>query len=456
VEFVALGVDARAFMTESAAAVRSGGIPFLRRILAWGEQGIENQFRVLPEAAAGMDLVLGAGTILAGASAAELHGIPYRFIAYTPAMLPSAEHAPVFFPLQTRGRRVNRALWWSARAFVALVLRRDLNRARRALGLAPVRDAIGHVLSARPVLAVDAPLAGLPVDCGLDAVQIPCLHPRGGDPLPEKLEHFLAAGPAPVFFGFGSMPDHDPRATTRELLEAIEQIGCRALISRGWAELGDDALPGHVSLVDDVSHARLFSRTAAVVHHGGAGTTHSAARAGVPQLVVPHLLDQFYFARRVHELGGRAAGAAAPQAHRCASRRTRARHARQRAARRARGGARARVCGAPFARNAPGRAARWLMSDQSARQCDASASSSSTPAASARATARAAPRRGWPPSRCPHRRRRARAASARPRPGRFTVIVSLAPDAAPTGALESGAAASQSGFATSPGRLRIW
>jgi vancomycin aglycone glucosyltransferase len=303
VEFVALGVDARAFMTESAAAVRSGGIPFLRRILAWGEQGIENQFRVLPEAAAGMDLVLGAGTILAGASAAELHGIPYRFIAYTPAMLPSAEHAPVFFPLQTRGRRVNRALWWSARAFVALVLRRDLNRARRALGLAPVRDAIGHVLSARPVLAVDAPLAGLPVDCGLDAVQIPCLHPRGGDPLPEKLEHFLAAGPAPVFFGFGSMPDHDPRATTRELLEAIEQIGCRALISRGWAELGDGALPGHVSLVDDVSHARLFSRTAAVVHHGGAGTTHSAARAGVPQLVVPHLLDQFYFARRVHELG---------------------------------------------------------------------------------------------------------------------------------------------------------
>jgi vancomycin aglycone glucosyltransferase len=303
VEFVALGVDARAFMTESAAAVRSGGIPFLRRILAWGEQGIENQFRVLPEAAAGMDLVLGAGTILAGASAAEVHGIPYRFIAYTPAMLPSAEHAPVFFPLQTRGRRVNRALWWSARAFVALVLRRDLNRARRALGLAPVRDAIGHVLSARPVLAVDAPLAGLPVDCWLDAVQIPCLHPRRGEPLPEKLEHFLAAGPAPVYFGFGSMPDHDPRATTRELLEAIEQIGCRALISRGWAELGDGALPGHVCVVDDVSHARLFTRTAAVVHHGGAGTTHSAARAGVPQLVVPHLLDQFYFARRVHELG---------------------------------------------------------------------------------------------------------------------------------------------------------
>jgi vancomycin aglycone glucosyltransferase len=193
-----------------------------------------------------------------------------------------------------------------------VVLRARIRRARVAprpqpraarVGLAPVRDAIGHVLSPRPVLAVDAPFAALPADCAPGAVQIPCLHPRGSDPLPEKLERFLAAGPAPVYFGFGSMPDHDPRATTELLLAVVERVGCRALISRGWAELGEAALPEHVMVVGDVSHARLFARTAAVVHHGGAGTTHSAARAGVPQIVVPHLLDQFYFARRVHELG---------------------------------------------------------------------------------------------------------------------------------------------------------
>jgi vancomycin aglycone glucosyltransferase len=197
---------------------------------------------------------------------------------------------------------VNRVLWSCARA-LTLLLRRDLNRGRRALGLAPVRDTIGHVLSPRPVLAVDAPLAPLPADWVSRAVQIPCLHPRNGDPLPEKLETFLAAGPAPVYFGFGSMPDPDPCATTERLLAAIDRIGCRALISRGWAELGYTALPGHVRVVGEVSHTRLFARVAAVVHHGGAGTTHSAARAGVPQIVIPHLLDQFYFARRVHELG---------------------------------------------------------------------------------------------------------------------------------------------------------
>jgi UDP:flavonoid glycosyltransferase YjiC (YdhE family) len=303
IEFVALGLDARRFMTESAAAVHAGGIPFLRRILAWGEQSLESQFRVLPEAAAGMDRLFAAGTILAGASAAEIHGIPFRFVAYTPALLPSCDHAPAFLPFQPRSRMANRALWWTARALFTALVRRDVNRARHALGLPPVRDLLHHLLSPRPVLAVDRPFAPLPADCPIPAVQMPCLHPRGGDPLPEKLERFLAAGPAPVYFGFGSMPDHDPRATTELLIGVSDRIGCRALISRGWAELGDVALPEHVMIVGDVSHARLFTRTAAVVHHGGAGTTHSAVRAGVPQIVVPHLLDQFYFARRVHELG---------------------------------------------------------------------------------------------------------------------------------------------------------
>jgi len=302
-EFVAMGANARRFMSENAAALHAGGIPLLRAIQAWGEQSLAHQFRVLPDAVAGMDRLLAAGTILAGASAAELHGVPFRFVAYTPALLPSADHSPAFFPLQTRSRLANRALWWSARALFAVIVRRDLNRARRALGLRPVRDLVRHALSPRPVVAVDRPLASMPDDCPIAAAQIPCLHPRDGEPLPEKLARFLDAGPAPVFLGFGSMPDPDPAATTERLLGAIDALGCRALISRGWARLGEVALPENVMAIGAVSHARLFARVAAVVHHGGAGTTHTAARAGVPQIAIPHVLDQFYFARRVHELG---------------------------------------------------------------------------------------------------------------------------------------------------------
>jgi len=99
------------------------------------------------------------------------------------------------------------------------------------------------------------------------------------------------------------MTDPDPAATTRILLDAVSKAGCRALISEGWAGLGGGLLPEGVMRVGGVSHPALFQRSASVVHHGGAGTTTTAARAGVPQIVVPHLLDQHYWAQRVQLLG---------------------------------------------------------------------------------------------------------------------------------------------------------
>jgi vancomycin aglycone glucosyltransferase len=152
-------------------------------------------------------------------------------------------------------------------------------------------------------VAVDQALAAVPGDCPFAYDQIRCLHPFTPEPLPADLEQFLAAGPPPVYLGFGSMTDPDPGATTRRFLDAIAQLGGRALISRGWARLGAGPLPAGVMAIDPVSHVSLFPRLAAVVHHGGAGTTHTAARAGVPQVIVPHVLDQFYFARCAESLG---------------------------------------------------------------------------------------------------------------------------------------------------------
>ena len=175
---------------------------------------------MLPDAIAGMDRLLAAGTVLAAASAAELHGIPFRFVAFTPALLPSADHAPAFFPLQTRSRPPTARSGGCARALFAVLSPRPESRecgARPSAGARRLR----HMLSPRPVLAADRPLASLPGDCPIPAAQIPCLHPRDGEPLPEKLERFLDAGPAPVFFGFGSMTDPDPAATTEQLLTAI-------------------------------------------------------------------------------------------------------------------------------------------------------------------------------------------------------------------------------------------
>jgi len=120
-------------------------------------------------------------------------------------------------------------------------------------------------------------------------------------PLPAELEAFLAGGPPPVYVGFGSMPA--PKDIARVAVDAIQAQGRRALLARGWADLGPIADRDGCLVVGEVNQQALFRRVAAVVHHGGAGTTTTAARAGTPQVVVPQMADQPYFASRVADLG---------------------------------------------------------------------------------------------------------------------------------------------------------
>jgi UDP:flavonoid glycosyltransferase YjiC (YdhE family) len=120
---------------------------------------------------------------------------------------------------------------------------------------------------------------------------------------PQDLVDFLEAGEAPVYIGFGSMPDSKPQATTRMIIEAVQKAGKRAVILKGWAGFGIDDMPDNIHVLKYAPHSWLFPRMAAVVHHGGAGTTASSFRAGVPTIVVPHTADQPYWGRRIQQLG---------------------------------------------------------------------------------------------------------------------------------------------------------
>jgi vancomycin aglycone glucosyltransferase len=303
VEFRAVGRSVRDFMGKQAEAVSRGGVALLRSIRQYLAVALADQFAQLPDAARGADLIIGAGAQGAAGSTAEILDVPYRYVAYCPTLLPSPEHPPVFLPFRRSREGFNRGLWRFSRFAFNRGLRPALNRHRSALGLGPISDLLDHLLSPRPVLAADPLLGALPSRATLPFDHIPCLHPFDVKPLPAKLEAFLDSGSPPVYLGFGSMTDPDPAATTRNLLDAISKAGCRALISEGWAGLGGGALPEGVMRVGTVSHPALFQRVAAVVHHGGAGTTTTAARAGVPQILVPHLLDQHYWAQRVQLLG---------------------------------------------------------------------------------------------------------------------------------------------------------
>lgn len=119
----------------------------------------------------------------------------------------------------------------------------------------------------------------------------------------RALQAFLHEGPAPVYVGFGSMPLSDPQGMTRAVLEALDACGCRGVLAAGWGGLGTGALPAHVHALAQAPHAWLFPRMAAIVHHGGAGTTAAALRAGRPSVVCPFFGDQPFWARRVAALG---------------------------------------------------------------------------------------------------------------------------------------------------------
>lgn len=301
--FHPVGVEVQAWLSAHAAAITDRPWRMLREAVRYSRACLDAQFEVLPDATAGADRIVGAGVQVAGPSVAALHGVPYRYLAYCPVLLPSAEHPSMTVSRQTLPRAVNRLSWSLTRAFFNAVFRRTLAARRAAFGLPPVHDVMTYLLGERPTLAADEILAPLPADVRLPVRRIPALQPPPGEPLPAKLESFLDQGPPPVYLGFGSMVDHAPQDTTRGLLEALAAVGQRAIVSRGWAGLGGIPLPEGVIEVETVSHVRLFPRVACVVHHGGAGTTTAAARAGVPQIVVPHLADQYYWARRVTLLG---------------------------------------------------------------------------------------------------------------------------------------------------------
>lgn len=304
IEFREVGSDTRVFLDDVAGAIRSRGLAANRVQIAYFKDSIEKQFSRLPDATHDCDLILGAGVQLAGQSVADFHGIPYRFVAYCPILFPSDDYAPPFVPAQGLPRWLNRLAWWVMLGPADALLRFGINRARRRyLGMDPIGWAYKNLLSRQPILAADPVLAPVPAGVPLPVTTLGCLHDHERAALPEKLEQFLAASPAPVYIGFGSMTDPDPAATTQLVVRAVEQAGCRALVSQGWAGLGGAALPPEMMEIGPVDHASLFPRCAAVVHHGGAGTTTRTAQAGVPQIIVPHLLDQYWWGHQIERLG---------------------------------------------------------------------------------------------------------------------------------------------------------
>jgi vancomycin aglycone glucosyltransferase len=268
---------------------------------------IADHFEQILTAAAGRDAIVATGMFPAAAAArtvADVLGLRYHHVSLQPTLLPSFYHPPPGRPGHPLpvGVADNRALWAHDAASMQALYIDPVDRLRAANGLPPLANVRDHVFTARPWLATDPVLSPRRTP-DIDVEQTGAWIRSDERPLPSDLEAFLDAGPLPVYIGFGSIPMQPREDAARVAIGAARRQGRRVVLGRGWAGLAPIDDHDDCFVVGEVNQQVLFRRVAAVVHHGGAGTTLAAALAGVPQVVVPQIVDQPYWARRVAELG---------------------------------------------------------------------------------------------------------------------------------------------------------
>lgn len=330
VEFAAkAGLDARPFGYDTRAhinsevirkGVRSGGLT--KRIRALAEIRDHGWDQMVDEM---FDLVAGVDAIITGFTTAQ---VAFGFAERDQTPLFVLHHAPVtenpFFspfpgaPL-TLSARINAVSWAAVTAVFWWLTKGRENSLRRRLGLQPATQALPQRMEAygaveiqcydpvfcpelTPVWGGRRPLVGfIDLPAGLRAR-------IGADAVDQETDAWIESGGAPIYFGFGSMPVTNPARLLTAIEEACRAMGQRALVCAGWNDF-EEKTTERMRVVGAIDHDQIFTRCRAIVHHGGAGTTSAAIRAGKPALVCWLGSDQPFWGRQLERLG---AGASTP------------------------------------------------------------------------------------------------------------------------------------------------
>ena len=272
------------------------------------EPVIEPMYEAAVDLCRRSDLLIHHFILHAARAAADLAKLPTVTVQFAHMLIPSRTIHPSGAP--KLGEWGNALEWKLGRFALNLTLLKDVNRFRHKVGLPPFKDLLDdawpshrlNLIGASPAL-IDRP-ADWPAWhqlCGF--LELPS---HDHETLSAEVDAFLANDPAPVFMGFGSLM---PIAGNQHLIEtlavfeeAAQLAGCRAIVQSD-ADPAAGRRSGNVLYVKRTPHKLVFPRCAAVVHHAGAGTTHTALRAGVPSVAVPHVSDQFAWSEELHRLG---------------------------------------------------------------------------------------------------------------------------------------------------------
>lgn len=303
---LALTPGAQAALRSPRAALELGRQlgPTMRRLLD-GSWAISREIR--PE------VIVFHPKALAGPHLAEKLGIPALVAAAMPLLTPTGAFPSPILPvprgLGFLGNRLSHRL---VLAGLSAGHRRLTNRWRaETLSLSPRPwfgdDHAPHGAPLPRLYAYSPALVPFPDDWGPEnhVTGAWTLGPEPAWSPPDDLVRFLASGPPPIYVGFGSMTGANAQDLASCVLDALKRSGQRGVLARGWGglSLAAKVSPETVHLIDETPHDWLFPQMAAVVHHGGAGTTHAGLRAGKPSLICPVFGDQPFWGRQVHRLG---------------------------------------------------------------------------------------------------------------------------------------------------------
>ena len=291
------GTDVSSFIDgfQNAVNLRAGlaFVSFVRKEL-------DVQFRLLPDIIRNADIVLGSSLMFGLASVAETqkNQIPvYCFyptafsIPLSPVSDPSDTHSSLFYQqnVMENGRNTGSIQYYLF----------DQPDTEKNIGL--IRYPMPWTISweKNTIVAADREIAKMPGDVKQTWVQTGYPHLETAAEQVPALDRFFESGTRPVYAGFGSMPLKDQKRIVPILIKAAENLGRRIILPQLHGLSTEYTTGDNVFFIGDYSHLLLFPKLDAVIHHGGAGTTATAGVSGVPQVIVPHILDQYYHGRRI-------------------------------------------------------------------------------------------------------------------------------------------------------------
>lgn len=260
------------------------------------------QFVSLRDALREADVLIGSMLQIAGPSMCEQLGLPYLYAANSPVLLEESQYPSIGVSAGGMFQSISRirlSHHWED------VLGAAINHERELCHQPPVTNLFQHLFcSGHQVVAVDPFMAPVPEHPKRTVTGF--LFYDSSEPLPAEWQEYFAAGPPPVYLA----PVRTRKHAGIELIKNVAEASPRLLVGWGWSGIDQKDLPANCRLLDSDAFSLIFPNVSLVIHQGGTEVTAAVARAGVPQVIVPHLVDQYYWSDRVSalKLGPPAAG----------------------------------------------------------------------------------------------------------------------------------------------------